>query len=99
MPKRSKRPTFKSEGVALLDCTPGNYDGNGDPATIITVISNHTGEVQPLVIDLNDTRKLTVRLLASLNTADDEFAARLLMQMFPHDQSGRFHWPSSEPPE
>ena len=45
---------------------------------------------------LDDTRRLAVKLLVSLWTADDDFAGRVLDQMFPHDQDGRFLWPRDD---
>lgn len=91
----NERTTFRSKDVTLLTCKPGNFDhADGEPATIITVMGNSTGDIEPLVINLADTRTLIVNLLGSLWTNDDEFAGDVLRAMFPCDDDGYFHWPS-----
>ena len=95
-PERDSHP-FKSRGVTFLACIPGNFGSvKGEAATLITLAGNGTGDVEQVVMTLDDTRRLAVKLLVSLWTADDDFAGRVLDQMFPHDQDGRFLWPRDD---
>ena len=89
-----RRPLFKAQGTAVLSCIPGNHGRpDGEPATIITLVVTATGVVEPIVIGLDDTRRLAVRLLTPFWTADDDFAGRVLDQMFSSDDQGSVGWP------
>ncbi len=93
MPRRKeKRPHFKSKEITILDCTPGNFDGeHGEDCTIITIGDKNS--IDNLVLTLDDTRKLAAKLLISLYTAHDDFAEKILEGFFPTDEEGYFHWP------
>jgi hypothetical protein len=92
--KRNKKRTFKSKEVTLMHCTPGNYDHeDGEEGTIITVATPDL-EIMPMIINLNDTRKLIPLLLSSLFTANDKFAEEIV-QHFPINDKGHPYWPPS----
>jgi hypothetical protein len=71
---------------------PANYDhDNGEPSTVITLA--HVDDIEPIVLSLDDSRRLAAQLLVALFTNDDEFAKKVLEAHFPHDKDGHYHWP------
>jgi hypothetical protein len=87
---------FISNDKTVLYCNPGRFDSTeGARNTIITVMGNRSGDVENVAISLDDSRKLAVALLVSLCTADDPFASRIL-DYFPYDEDGRWHWPKTD---
>lgn len=91
--RSGERPEFWASNVVLLNCMPGNYDGaKGEPAVIVTV-GTRSGDVSPLVLNLDDSQKLVAKLLVALATNDDKFAQFLLDKHFAADAKGHFKWP------
>jgi hypothetical protein len=87
---------FLSKQMTFLHSSPGRFnDSEGEPCTLITLASSDT--IDPIAISLEDTRRLTVRLLNSLSTAEDEFAEKLL-ENFP-STDGIYCWPGFENPD
>jgi len=92
--QRGERPEFYVRKVCLLNCTSGNLDSaTGEPATIITLGSIKDASVNPLVLDMRDSRLLAVKLLVALATNHDEFARKVLDELFPSNEDGDFCWP------
>ena len=97
MAKRQKTNEHEDEGdkhlqVWLLGCHPGCFQDNGCKGSFITIGGREF--VQAMALDLKDSQQLAVRLLASLWTAGDEFAGKVLQEMFVADSDGLFQWPS-----
>lgn len=91
---KEKRARFNSVECVFLDCTPGNADhARGAPISIVTLAGKRSGDIFPVMLTLADTRKVAVELLVSLYTAEDTFAEKVLMEMFPDNDEGHFHWP------
>lgn len=91
------RESFESKYVTLLTCSPGSLrDLGGESCTVITVVGHKSGDIEHLSINLKDSRELAVRILASLYTADDEFAEKVLEVMFPIGDDGHPHWPKED---
>lgn len=89
---KDERPEFYAFPITLMSCTPGNYDhADGERAIIVTVAKKDS--IEPLVLNIRDTRKLVTGLLVSLATYEDQFAQKLLDGHFPDDGDGNFVWP------
>jgi hypothetical protein len=89
------RPRYMAIQVVLLDCTPANYDhDDGEPASIVTV--GRKCCIEPLVFNMQDSRRLVAKLLVALATYEDKFAQKLLDENFGSDQRGNFQWPCND---
>jgi hypothetical protein len=92
--QQEKPHEFQSHEMMLLTCTPGDADYlGGMPISIITLMEKRTGSIQPIMLTLEDSRKLAVLLLASLYSSNDEFAGEVLERSFPVSNDGYFSWP------
>ena len=94
MPRKTKRPRFLSKRMMFIACEAGNLrHENGDTIAIITLAGKESGDIMPVFLTMKDTQRLAAELLIALWTNDDDFAGKVLMEKFPHDQNGHFHWP------
>lgn len=92
--EQEKRAEYFVRKVCLLTCTAGNLDtARGEPATIVTLGGIRDASVNPLVLDLRDSRSLIVKMLVALAVHDDVFAQRVL-DLFPADEEDNFCWPN-----
>ena len=90
---KNKRPRFRAKEVTLLECEPGSFDDNGEAATVITLATK--SHIEPVVINLADSRKLVVEMLVCLHSNDDEIAAKILADSF-SVKDGQYCWPLAE---
>jgi hypothetical protein len=94
---KRKRAKFKSAEVTVMNVSPGNADHDeGEPITIVTLASNDSGDIFPVMLTKRDTQQLALSLLTSLYTAEDLFAVKVLEDVFPYDDEGHFYWPKDE---
>ena len=90
--EEDERPLFNAVQVDVLGCSAANLDhADGEPATTITVARG--SGIEPLVISMCDTRRLVTMLMVALASNHDEFAQKVLDDLFPADDDGNFHWP------
>ncbi len=93
-----QRPEFRAEYVSLLDCKAGNlHAADGAPVTIVTIA--HGIRVEPLTFSERDSQRLALRTLVALATNEDEFAQKVLSELFPCDDNGHYHWPKASDDE
>ena len=92
---KKPRPKFKARAVTYMACEAGNQSGeHGEPISILTLAEQASGDVFPVFLTMDDTRRLAASLLVALWTNDDDFAEQVLAAHFPHDEEGRYYWPT-----
>ena len=92
---KEERPEFHAIKVVLMNCTPANYDhADGEPASVVTIARRDL--IEPLVFNMDDTRKLVTKLLVSLATYEDKHAQKVLDALFPADKDMNLVWPDPE---